>query len=1223
MSSESSSGNSSDSKSKSDSSSSSSTSEEENPEIKKFTFSKSNSVRLSKWIISGVEDQVVKGEREAFKPKLKKKTEMLNNPSLDESFYLRLKLLRRSSATKANIDPSEKAARKLPFKILDLAKPLMFLYSSARKTKSDAKAIRAAMKLWASLYGEVLNSRRRNILSQIYPEYLSLLDDPKLLECGDHLFGPRFMSQLISHARVQTTLNDIRPNTSTSQRQQQRQPSRYNNFNGWYDRFDLVFSHAFGGRVTNFLSAWAKITKDPWILETVSRGFSWEFISDPIQESTPSNAAMGAIQKQLCDQEVSSLLQKGAIVKASGPGFVSGIFLIPKKSGGLRPIINLKKLNSFIQCHHFKMENIQTVRQTIRKGDWLTKIDLKDAYLTIPMAQTHRKFLRFIWDGDTFEFTCLPFGLSCAPWAFTKILRPVVAFLRSTGIRLVVYLDDFLIAHSSKLRAKQEVQVVMALLESLGFAISTEKSTTEPTQTLEFIGLIVRTVPMTFSLSDKKTADIVKLCKTALLHRKMSLRELASLLGNLNWATQAVRYAQAHFRSLQALYLKGLRSAEGNLQASITITPNAKNDLSWWIKHAKFEEGKAIIMPTSDVSICTDASLSGWGAVCQDVKTGGPWSLTESKYHIIELELLAALKGLECFTAASFGSAVVLRIDNTAAVSYINNLGGSKSAQLCAVALNIFTCRYGIKETFNGRTLEAEQIILQSNSINLVVGNRPIRERVELSTPFIRQLVPSAERSLDKRVLQELERSSSVRLSTVQPHSELPIEDLPGPNDASPRNAILAEPGLVPDRNGTSDRNPAGTSSQAEPSPVTIGSLSPPYAERIYSVNRLETLGSCLRAQGIPNDVADLLLSDSEFLTEAFKSGKSYSSINILRSMLSSTLGFGPLGPSEIGKHPLVVVTLMAITTLLRCTEIASIQTSSIVFSATKASFLLGKPRRTHYAGPLTRILIPAWPRNESICPVACLKTYISATDPTIGSSTIGRWIEVQLQEAGIDTAVFKAHSTRGAAASKAASNGVPINTILKQGHWASESIFAKCYHLPIKESESRTTVVARTVPTITPEAGEMIINRYNPLLPAISISQHRTRSPAGLWKLNTSILSEEGYQNYVQNFIRESANHPLRESNVLNWWESVLNQSCIQEMAEADTFDWVAFHQLRKFSKFWEESTLKGYGIRSRCFEGQEVEEANIFHVNRARVNYRKCRIHKIIASKSNQIIF
>ncbi|KAK4045625.1 hypothetical protein OUZ56_033312 [Daphnia magna] len=70
-----------------------------------------------------------------------------------------------------------------------------------------------------------------------------------------------------------------------------------------------------------------------------------------------------------------------------------------------------------------------------------------------------------------------------------------------------------------------------------------------------------------------------------------------------------------------------------------------------------------------------------------------------------------------------------------------------------------------------------------------------------------------------------------------------------------------------------------------------------------------------------------------------------------------------------------------------------------------------------------------------------------------------------------------------------------------------------------------------------------------------------RSRSSAGLWKLNTLILSEEGYQKY--------------------------------ELAEADTFDWVAFHQLRKFSKSWEESTLKGYGIRSRCFEGPEVEEA------------------------------
>ncbi|KZS02504.1 Uncharacterized protein APZ42_000435 [Daphnia magna] len=194
---------------------------------------------------------------------------------------------------------------------------------------------------------------------------------------------------------------------------------------------------------------------------------------------------------------------------------------------------------------------------------------------------------------------------------------------------------------------------------------------------------------MTFALTGKTVADIRKLCKNALVRRKLPLRDLASLLGNLSWATAVVRYAQAHLRSLQSLYIEGLKSTEVNFQASVTITPNTESDLSWWINDAKFEEGKAIIMSATDISIYTDASLSGWGAVCQGIRTGGPWSRAESNYHINQLELLAALKGLECFTATNFGSTVELNIDNTTAVSYINKLGGSRSPLLCAVALRI------------------------------------------------------------------------------------------------------------------------------------------------------------------------------------------------------------------------------------------------------------------------------------------------------------------------------------------------------------------------------------------------------------------------------------------------------------------------------------------------------------------------------------------------------
>ena len=70
----------------------------------------------------------------------------------------------------------------------------------------------------------------------------------------------------------------------------------------------------------------------------------------------------------------------------------STLFLVPKKDGGQRQVINLKSLNSFIHAPHFKMEAIHKLKSLLKKGDWLVKIDLKDAYFSIPKSQQHRSF---------------------------------------------------------------------------------------------------------------------------------------------------------------------------------------------------------------------------------------------------------------------------------------------------------------------------------------------------------------------------------------------------------------------------------------------------------------------------------------------------------------------------------------------------------------------------------------------------------------------------------------------------------------------------------------------------------------------------------------------------------------------------------------------------------------------------------------------------------------
>ena len=81
------------------------------------------------------------------------------------------------------------------------------------------------------------------------------------------------------------------------------------------------------------------------------------------------------------------------------------------------------------------MESARTLKDLVRRNDWLVSIDLKDAYLSVPIEEGDRKYLRFTWEERVYEFQCLSFGLSSAPRVFTKLLKPVMALLRQKRLR--------------------------------------------------------------------------------------------------------------------------------------------------------------------------------------------------------------------------------------------------------------------------------------------------------------------------------------------------------------------------------------------------------------------------------------------------------------------------------------------------------------------------------------------------------------------------------------------------------------------------------------------------------------------------------------------------------------------------------------------------------------------------------------------------------------------
>ena len=165
-------------------------------------------------------------------------------------------------------------------------------------------------------------------------------------------------------------------------------------------------------------------------------GYRVPFLDSPPLSRTPVSFPTyraGFPRAQALQQEVEEMLAKGAlkIARDPGPGFYSRLFLVEKASGGWRPVVDLSHLNEFIQLTRFKMETVASVLLSVREGDFLASLDLKDAYFQIPIHPSSRKLLRFTLERTIYQFRALCFGLSTAPQVFTRVFAVVSAWAHS------------------------------------------------------------------------------------------------------------------------------------------------------------------------------------------------------------------------------------------------------------------------------------------------------------------------------------------------------------------------------------------------------------------------------------------------------------------------------------------------------------------------------------------------------------------------------------------------------------------------------------------------------------------------------------------------------------------------------------------------------------------------------------------------------------------------
>jgi hypothetical protein len=218
---------------------------------------------------------------------------------------------------------------------------------------------------------------------------------------------------------------------------------------------------------------------------------------------------------QALTQELSALLDKGAIEPVDPllqpGGFYSTYFLLAKKDGGLRPILDLRGLNRFLKILRFHMLSTAEVLRTVARGEWFTLVDLKDAYFHVPIAPHHRQFLRFAFQGRRFQFRVLPFGLSLSPRVFTRCVAAALSPLQSRGMKILPYLDDWLICAPSQSQVALDTTLLLSHVARLGLRVNLTKSCLVPSQSIVFLGVSLDAVAMKACPSPQRVDGILRL----------------------------------------------------------------------------------------------------------------------------------------------------------------------------------------------------------------------------------------------------------------------------------------------------------------------------------------------------------------------------------------------------------------------------------------------------------------------------------------------------------------------------------------------------------------------------------------------------------------------------------------------------------------------------------------------------------------------------------------
>ncbi len=447
--------------------------------------------------------------------------------------------------------------------------------------------------------------------------------------------------------------------------------------------------------LVQFLGAWLALPSPScWLRRTIRLGYAIQFAWRPPKFRGIHFTSVKAVDAPVLRAEIAVLLAKDAIEPVPPAdmrtGFYSPYFIVPKKGGGLRPILDLRVLNRALHKLPFKMLTQKRIFGCIRPQDWFEAIDLKDAYFHVSILPRHRPFLRFAFEGRAYQYKVLPFGLSLSPRVFTKVAEAALVLMREQGVRILNYLDDWLILAQSQDQLCEHRDWVLSHLSQLGLRVNWEKSKLSPTQRISFLGMELDSVSQTARLTQERAQSVLNCLNTFKSRTAVPLKQFQRLLGHMAATAAVTPLGLLHMRPLQHwLHGRIPRWAWQHGTHRVQVTPACRQTLTPWSDLSFLRAGVPLEQVSRHAVVYTDASTTGWGATFNGLAVSGVWTGPQLHWHINCLELLAVRLALIRLKSRLRGEHVLVRTDNTATVAYINRQGGLRSRRMSQLARHL------------------------------------------------------------------------------------------------------------------------------------------------------------------------------------------------------------------------------------------------------------------------------------------------------------------------------------------------------------------------------------------------------------------------------------------------------------------------------------------------------------------------------------------------------